>query len=176
MWKNAEWRLFLPNKGDGDNLSEAEQTLVTLVDGVRPRDRTDVYTKAGDDIGIKRRSSESLELKALHERRALCKGAGPGTVEIFEKTILARSATLADIVRRCGSGHGGKVSSELEAALRDPVEVHVAKTVRKKALDAGRALVSFEVTDLVLSFATQPANFPQRWRTFCVEGGVEEVE
>ena len=91
-------------------------------------------------------SSESLELKALHERRALCKGAGPGTVEIFEKTILGRSATLADIVRRCGSGHGGKVSSELEAALRDPVEVHVAKTVRKKALDAGRALVSFEVT------------------------------
>ena len=88
MPQNAEWRLFLPNKGDGDNLSEAEQTLVALVDDVRPRDRTDVYTKAGDDIGIKRRVSGKIAGAPLVLSSRFLRGCSATGVLIWYEVLL----------------------------------------------------------------------------------------
>lgn len=51
---NAEWRLFLAIQ-EGARLPGGSQTMMELIDDVQPRVRTDVYIKAGADVGVKRR-------------------------------------------------------------------------------------------------------------------------
>lgn len=53
----AEWRLFLPNVDRRRPPAEA-RTLIGMLDHVPPAVRTDVYLKAGADVGVKRRVSK----------------------------------------------------------------------------------------------------------------------
>lgn len=52
----AEWRLFLPCVDSRRAPAEA-RALIALLDHVAPSVRTDVYLKAGADVGVKRRVS-----------------------------------------------------------------------------------------------------------------------
>lgn len=55
----AEWRLFVPNVDSRRAPAEA-RTLIGLIDHVPPAVRTDVYLKAGADVGVKRRVSNAF--------------------------------------------------------------------------------------------------------------------
>eukprot|EP00903_Cladosiphon_okamuranus_P014198 g13192.t1 len=98
-----------------------------MLDHVPPAVRTDVYLKAGADLGVKRRGHGGLEFKALKHRQTLGGGVGPGTAETFEKVKLGDGATPArvlDHLREKEAADGGKggVSEELEALISNPVE------------------------------------------------------
>lgn len=54
----AEWRKFLPNV-DSHRVPTEARTLIGMLDQLRPVVRTDVYFKAGADVGVKRRVSKT---------------------------------------------------------------------------------------------------------------------
>eukprot|EP00752_Nemacystus_decipiens_P009984 g8903.t1 len=177
---NAEWRLFFPTVDSRRAPAEA-RTMIGMLDHVPPAARTDVYLKAGADVGVKRRGGGGLEFKALRRRQTLGGGVGPGTAETFEKVRLGDDATPAhvlDHLREKSAYDGGTagVSEELEALMIEPVEVSVAKAVRKMDISPGGHMVSFEVTEVSVSSSKAAEASPRDWITFCVEGSVESIE
>ncbi|CAN0053592.1 unnamed protein product [Scytosiphon promiscuus] len=180
--RDVEWRLFLPCVDIRRAPAEA-RTLIALVDHLAPRARTDVYLKAGADVGVKRRGDGGLEFKALKRRQVLGGGVGPGQAETFKKVKLGEDATPAHIVDHLreeaaggGEGASGGVSGELEALMSSPVEVSVHKSVRKVDTSVGEGEVCLEFTEIAVSSRAMPEAYPKKWMTFCVEGSIDAVE